>query len=356
MTDLRGMRTASERQPVEKISGQRPRSAADPSSGVFPGEADVRAYDLRRTTEAAARAAFAWQGRGDKAQGDAAAIEAMDRELTALKIRGRILIGEGPREETSLLYHGQVFGAEWNDPEWDIAVDPVEGTSFLAKGMTNAMACIAMAPFGTLFDPGPAFYMEKLAVPPAAKGKIDPAAPVETRLADLARALGKDIEDLTIYVLEKPRHRDLVERIHRAGARVTLYPAGDVAGALMAGIPNSGIDALMGTGGCPEGLLSAVAIRVLGGDFFARIDPQLATERMAVTQAGLDTTRWLGLDDMVRTDKALFCATGITTGLLLEGVTRDGPSDRVQSLLIGGGPETRQILTSWLPRDSKPCP
>lgn len=354
MTDLRGVRTAPGMLSPERLAGHRSRRATDPSTGNVPGEGDVRAYDLRRTTEAAARAAFAWQGRGDRTQGDAAAIEAMARELTALGIRGRILIGEGPREETSQLYHGQIFGE--GDPDWDIAVDPVEGTSFLAKGMTNAMACIAMAPFGTLFDPGPAFYMEKLAVPPAAKGKIDPAAPVETRLADLAQALGKDVEDLTIYVLEKPRHRDLVERIHRAGARVTLYPAGDVAGALMAGIPNSGIDALMGTGGCPEGLLSAVAIRVLGGDFFARIDPQLATERLAVTQAGLDTTRWLGLDDLVRTGKALFCATGITTGLLLEGVTRDGQTDRVQSLLIGGGPETRQILSSWHPRDSKPCP
>ena len=267
------------------------------------------------------------------------------------------MIGEGPKDETNQLYHGQLFGQEWGDPIWDIAVDPVEGTSFLAKGMTNAMACIAMAPFGTLFDPGPAFYMEKLAVPPAAKGKIDPESPVETRLADLAKALNKDIEDPTIYVLEKPRHRDLVDRIHQAGARVTLYPAGDVAGALMAAIPNSGIDALMGTGGCPEGLLSAIAIRVLGGDFFARIDPQLATERRAVADAQLDTAQWLNLNHLVKSEHALFCATGITTGLLLEGVTRDGPSDKVQSLMLGGGPEIRQLLTSWYPKESaKSCP
>lgn len=375
MTELRGMAKATERRALSQsdaaighgspagrtgVLSDSPVGDGSSATGQRNGNDlrayDLRTYDLRRATEAAARAAFAWQGRGNKSQGDSAAIAALSDELDAQGIRGRILIGEGPKEETSQLYHGQIFGEQLGTPVWDIAVDPVEGTSFLAKGMTNAMACIAMAPHGTLFDPGPAFYMEKLAVPPAAKGKVDPASPVETRLADLAKALGKDVEDLTIYVLEKPRHRDLVDRIHQAGARVMLYPAGDVAGALMAGIPNSGIDALMGTGGCPEGLLSAAAIRVLGGDFFARLDPQLATERRAVAEAALDTTQWLAVDHLVRTDKALFCATGITTGLLLEGVTRDGPNDKVQSLLIGGGPESRQILTSWYSRESsKPC-
>ncbi len=311
----------------------------------------ISAYDLRQATEAAARAAYGWLGRGDRAQGDAAAIAAMAESLEALKVDGRILIGEGPRDETCQLYHGQRLGGADGDPDWDIAVDPVEGTSFLAKGMTNAMACIAMAPSGTMFDPGPAFYMEKLAAPPAAKGRIDPEAPVEDRLRQLADALNKPVDELTIYILEKPRHRDLVARIHALGARVTLYPAGDVAGALMAAIPNSGIDALMGSGGCPEGILSATAIRMMGGEFLARLDPQLATERRAVEEAGLDTRNWRRVDELIRSDKAVFCATGITTGLLLEGVERGGPFDRTQTLMVGGGAGARQMLTSWHRRE-----
>jgi fructose-1,6-bisphosphatase II len=305
------------------------------------------AYDLRRATEAAARAAYAWIGRGDKSQGDCAAITALETELTALGCDAQILIGEGPREETSQLYHGQRFGDPGRLPQWDIAVDPVEGTSFLAKGMTNAMACLAMAPTGTLFDPGPAFYMEKFAGPPAVKGRIDPDAPVEDKLDILAAAVNKPVEDLTIYVLEKPRHRDLVERIHAKGARVALYPAGDVAGALMAAIPGSGIDALMGTGGCPEGMLSACAIRVMGGEFLARIDPQLATERRAVEAAGMDLERWWRLDELVRSPDVVFCATGITTGLLFDGIERTATHERTQTLLVGGGAGERQLLTSW---------
>ncbi|MGE5546952.1 MAG: class II fructose-bisphosphatase [Solirubrobacterales bacterium] len=305
------------------------------------------AYDLRRATEAAARAAYAWIGRGDKSQGDAAAIAAMTGELDALGIDGRILIGEGPRSETSQLFHGQRFGDAGRLPAWDIAVDPVEGTSFLAKGMTNAMACIAVAPAGSLFDPGPAFYMEKFCAPPAAKGRIDPEAPVEDKLRRLSACLDKPVEDLTVYVLEKPRHRDLVERIHVMGARVALYPAGDVAGALMAAIPGSGIDALMGTGGSPEGMLSAVAIRLMGGEFLARIDPQLATERRAVDEAGMDVSRWYRVDELASSEDGAFCATGITTGLLFEGVERSGAVEKTQTLMVGGGAGTRQLLTTW---------
>ena len=307
----------------------------------------LQAYDLRLATESAARAAYDWIGRGDKARSDAAAIAAMAEGLSALGLEARILIGEGPKEDTPQLYHGQRFGTPEAEPVWDIVLDPVEGTSFLASGMTNAMACVAMAPAGTLFDPGPAFYMEKLVVPPAAVGKVDPSSPVETRLKDLSQALNKPVEELVVYVLEKPRHRGLVEQIEKAGARVSLYPAGDVAGSLMAAIPNSGIDALMGSGGCPEGMLAATAISVLGGGFHARLDPQLTMERKAVADAGLDTRNWRSLDQLVRTDRALFCATGISSGLLLEGISRDGALDKVQSLLIGGGETPRQLLTSW---------
>lgn len=321
---------------------------------VRAGSGAIGAFDLRKATEAAARAAAAWIGRGDKILADDAAVAAMCAEMEALPLQGVVVTGEGPRTETTMLYHGQRFGNPGRPSDWDIAVDPVEGTSFLAKGMTNAMAVIAMAPAGTLMDPAPAFYMEKLAVPPAARGKVDPQAPVEERLRQLAAALDKPVADLTIYVLEKPRHRDLVQRIHASGARVALYPAGDVAGALMASIPESGIDALMGTGGTPEGMLSACAIRALGGDFVCRIDPQLATERRAVDEAGMDCTRWYALDEMVRAEDVMFCATGITTGLLFEGVERKGGFEKTQTLMIGGGnaPGTRQLLTTWHRRGS----
>ncbi len=308
------------------------------------------AYDLREATEAAARAAYDWIGRGDKAQGDAAAIAAMAEALERLAPQGRIVIGEGPEEETNQLYHGQRFGDPAQPVLWDIAADPIEGTSFLAKGMTNAMACVAIAPAGTLFDPGAAFYMEKFAAPAAARGQIDPEAPVADKLATLARLLDKPVEDITVYVLEKPRHRELVARIHAAGARVALYPAGDVGGAVAAALPHSGIDALMGTGGCVEGILSATAIRGIGGEFMARIDPQLATERRMVLAAGMDTKRWWNLDELVRSDEVIFTATGITTGLVLDGVERSGNSDRTQTLMIGGSGAPRQMLTSWHPR------
>ena len=307
----------------------------------------IGAYDLRRATEAAARAAYEWIGRGNKAQGDHAAVAAMWTELDALPLNGLMLVGEGPRSEISMLYHGQRFGDRSIPPAWDLAVDPVEGTTFLAKGMTNAMAVVAMAPHGTLFDPAPAFYMEKLAAPPAAKGRIDPAAPVEVRLRQLSEALNKPLDEMTIYVIEKPRHKALVEAIHAAGARVALYPAGDVAGALMAAIPGSGIDALMGTGGTPEGMLSAIAIRAMGGEFMARIDPQLASEQAAVDAAGMDTGHWHMLDELVRSDDVVFCATGITTGLLFDGIERTGGLEKTQTLMIGGDAGQRQMLTSW---------
>lgn len=308
-------------------------------------------YTLRGVTEAAARAAYDWIGRGDKHQGDLAGVEAMRRALNALPVGGTVVIGEGEKDQAPELYKGEQVGDAASPQQFDIAVDPVEGTSYLAKGMTNAMAVIAMAPRGAMFDPGPAFYMEKFAGPPMVRGRIDPAAPVAEKLRVLSAALDKPVSELTVYVLEKPRHRELVARIHEAGARVALYPAGDVAGALMAAIPNSGIDALMGTGGTPEGVMSACAIRLLGGEFLGRLDPQLPSEIIAVRNAGLDTGRWYGVDELVRSDQAFFCATGITTGLLFEGVERTRSHEKTQTLMIAGPAGERQILTTWHRRD-----
>lgn len=317
-----------------------------------PQTAPLFTYGLRNITEAAARAAYDWIGRGDKNQADHAAVEAMRSELNRLPIDGVVVIGEGEKDEAPLLYNGERIGSSSHDPKFDIAVDPVEGTSYLAKGMTNAMAVIAMAPRGAMLNPGPAFYMEKFACAPAAKGKIDPTWSVAEKLHALAECLNKPVSDITVYVLEKPRHRQLVEDIHRAGGRVALYPAGDVAGALMAAIPESGVDALMGTGGTPEGIMCACAIRGLGGEFMGRLDPQLATERSAVEAAGLDITRWYALEEMCRSDQVFFAATGITTGLLLEGVERTRSHERTQTLLVGGATGERQFLTTHHRRQS----
>ncbi|MEO5337572.1 MAG: class II fructose-bisphosphatase [Magnetospirillum sp. WYHS-4] len=315
-------------------------------------EGPIFVYALRSVTEAAARAAYEWIGRGERHQVGQAAAQAMIDELIQLPIHGRVVVGESLATGSGslCLCTGDEIGDGHRKRRFDIAVDPVEGTSYLARGMTNAMAVIALAPQGSMFDPGPAFYMEKFVAPPAAKGRVDPAAPVEARLAALAAALGKRIEDLTVYVLEKPRHRELVERIHGAGARVALYPAGDVAGALMAAIPESGIDALMGTGGVREGLISACAIRALGGEFQGRLDPQLATEKAEVAKAGLDTRRWLGGEDLIRSDEVYFSATGVTTGLLFDGVERTRHHEKTQSLLIAGPGSGRQLLTTYHPR------
>ncbi|TCS64271.1 fructose-bisphosphatase class II family protein [Varunaivibrio sulfuroxidans] len=302
-------------------------------------------YALRNATEAAARAAYDWIGRGDRGRGDRGAISAMRGELDKLPVHGRIVVGESNPEDSGLSV-GEVIGGGTVAMRFDIAADPIEGMSYLARGMTNAMAVIALTVEGAMFDPGPAFYMEKFAAPPAARGKIDPAAPLEEKLKNLANALDKPIDELTIFVLEKPRHRNLVERIHNAGARVALYPAGDVAGALMAAMPNSGIDALMGCGGAREGLLSACAIRALGGEFMARLDPQLATEKAEVAKAGMNTASWMALETLIRSPQVYFCATGITTGLLFEGIVRRPDHEQTQTLLISGSGE-RQVLTTF---------
>lgn len=305
-------------------------------------------YALRRATEHAARAAYDWIGRGKKVEGDRAAVEAMCRALMDVEIDGLVLIGEGEKNQALQLYKGARIGIPEAPFKVDIAVDPVEGTTYLAKGLTNALAVIAVAPRGKLLDPGPAFYMEKFAAPPAARGKIDPEASTRENLKALATALGKPVGALTIYVLEKPRHRDLVEEIHEAGARVALYPAGDVAGAILAAMPDSEIDALMGTGGTPEGIMSACAIRALGGEFLGRIDPQLQTEARTVAEAGMDTTRWYQRDEIVSSQDIFFCATGITTGLMLDGVSRTPDHYKLQTLMISGVTGERQILTTYL--------
>jgi fructose-1,6-bisphosphatase II len=209
------------------------------------------------------------------------------------------------------------------------------------------MTVLALAPLGAMRIPSPALYMEKFAAPPAAKGKIDPRWSVAEKLAALGKLLGKEVEELMIFVLEKPRHRSLIDQILESGAEVTSFPAGDVAGSLLSALPNSGVDALMGSGGVREGILSACAARALGAEFQGRIDPQLQSERAAVAAAGLDIARWMPAEAFVASTDTYFCASGITTGLLLEGVERVEGRDRVQTLKIAGPTGESQLQTTW---------
>jgi fructose-1,6-bisphosphatase II len=275
----------------------------------------------------------------------------MRSALAGIDIDAVVVIGEATAGEAPQPHRGEHLGRPGAVFKADIAVDPVEGTSYLVRGLTNALAVLAVAPRGAMMNPGPAFYMEKFVASAAARGKIDPTASTGRKLDALAKALNKDVSDLTVFVLEKPRHRDLVNDILAAGARVAMYPAGDVAGALMAAIPGSGIDALMGTGGTPEGVMSACAIRAIGGEFLARLDPQLQTEAKAVHDAGIDTSRWFERDELITSDDVFFCATGITTGLMLEGVERTKAHYKVQTMMITGATGERQIMTSYVPTE-----
>ncbi len=308
-------------------------------------------YSLRRVTEGAACAAFNWIGRGDADDGGRAALDAMRSALAKIDIDAVVVIGEATAGEAPQPQRGEHLGRPGAAFKADIAVDPVEGTSYLVRGLTNAVAVLAVAPRGAMMNPGPAFYMEKFVASAPARGKIDPAWPTATKLEALAKVLNKDVSDLNVFVLEKPRHRELVSEILAAGARVAMYPAGDVAGALMAAVPGSGIDALMGTGGTPEGVMSACAIRAIGGEFFARLDPQLQTEAKAVKDAGIDTSRWFQRDELITSDDVFFCATGITTGLMLEGVDRTKTHYKVQTMMITGATGERQIMTSYVPTE-----
>jgi len=306
-------------------------------------------YSLRRVTESAALAAFDWIGRGDGMDGGRAALDAMLSSLAEVDLDAVVVIGEAGKGEAPQPARGERLGRPGSIFKADIAIDPVEGTSYLARGQTNALAVLAVAPRGAMMNPAPAFYMEKFVAPPAAYGKIDPQWTTGRKLRVFAELLHKEVSQLTVYVLEKPRHRELIDDIIRAGARVALYPAGDVAGALVAAIPGSGIDALIGTGGTPEGIMSACAVRALGGEFLARIDPQLHTEAKAVRDAGLSTSRWYTRDELIGSDDVFFCATGITTGLMVEGVERTATHYKVQTMMVTGATGERQLLTSHLP-------
>ena len=303
------------------------------------------AFDLVRVTEAGALASARWLGKGDKNAGDGAAVDAMRLSFNSLAINGKIVIGEGEKDEAPMLYNGERIGTG-QGPELDIAVDPVEGTSLLAYGRPNAIAVVGAAPAGSMFDPGPSFYMKKMVLGPLAKDVVDLDAPVADNLQRVARALDKDVNDLVVFVLDKPRHVCLIQEIRQAGARIQLHTDGDVAGALMAVDPHADVDVMMGTGGTPEGVLAACAIKGVGGAMLARLDPQSEAEKNALREAGIDCRQILTAESLVNSNDVFFAATGISGGTFLRGVSYHGRGAITHSMVIRSRTGTVRYLES----------
>ncbi|MBN1449616.1 MAG: class II fructose-bisphosphatase [Anaerolineales bacterium] len=293
------------------------------------------ALEIVRVTEAAALASGRWMGRGEKEKADHAAVEAMRLILSAVSMDGVIVIGEGEKDNAPMLYNGEQVG-NGLPPKVDVAVDPIDGTSPLAFGRTNSIATVSVSPRGTMFDPGPFMYMDKIAVGPQAKGKIDIEAPVSDNIKIIAKAMGKDIDDLTTIVLDRPRHKDLVAEIRKMGARIRLIPDGDVAAALMTALPGTGIDVLFGIGGTPEGVLAACALRAMGGEIQGKLYARDEDELRRGREAGYDFDKVLTMDDLVSSEDVFFAATGITDGELLKGVKYFGDGARTDSLVVRG--------------------
>ena len=282
------------------------------------------ALELVRTTEAAALAAARWMGRGDKEGADGAAVDAMRIILGSVPMDGVVVIGEGEKDEAPMIYNGEAIG-DGTGAKTDIAVDPIDGTTLTSLGRGNAISVIAVAPRGTMFDPGPCVYMEKIAVGPESKGLVSIDKSPTENLETIAKATGRGIRDLTAVILDRDRHVDLIDEVRESGARIRLIPDGDVAGAI-ATATSDGADVLFGIGGTPEGVISAAALKCLGGEMQGKLWPRNASERKAATDAGLDLDRILHTDDLVRSDDVFFAATGITDGELLRGIrfTADG--------------------------------
>jgi fructose-1,6-bisphosphatase II len=309
------------------------------------------ALDLARVTEAGAIAAARWLGRGDKNLADKAAVDAMRDALEACPISGIVVIGEGEKDEAPMLYIGEEVGS--GGPAVDIAVDPLEGTTLTAKGQPNALATFAIAPRGTMFNPGPAVYMEKLAGGPAIADLLTLDAPIEELLESVAKRKGCQVRDIGVVVLDRERHMEQIGRIRAAGARVRLIPDGDVAGSLMAVRPGTGIDLLWGVGGTPEGVLSASAIRSVGGRIIGRLWPRTDEEAAAITATGLDLTRILDTDDLVGSQDTYFAATGVSDGDLVSGVRFFADHAETDTLVLRGACGTQRVISSSIQADAR---
>lgn len=303
------------------------------------------ALELVRVTEAAALAAGRFMGRGDKEGADGAAVNAMRIVLQTIDMNGVIVIGEGEKDNAPMLYNGENVG-NGSGMDFDVAVDPIDGTRPLAFGRSNSLSTVAIAPRGSMFDPGPFVYMNKLAVGPVAKGTIDIEKPITENLKAIAKAKHKDVEDLTTIILDRDRHKEMIAEIRRAGARIRLIPDGDVAAALMTAWPNSGVDVLIGIGGTPEGVIAACALRAMGGEIQGKLYARDEDELRRGREAGYDFEKILTMNDLVSSEDVFFTATGITDGELLKGVRYLGESATTDSLVVRGMTGTVRQITA----------
>ncbi|GAA0960879.1 class II fructose-bisphosphatase [Kribbella koreensis] len=311
----------------------------DPSTPPAHLEVDEHAPDrnlaleLVRVTEAAAMAAGRWVGRGDKNGADGAAVNAMRTLIGTVGMNGVVVIGEGEKDNAPMLYNGEQVGSG-EGPECDVAVDPVDGTTLVAKGMANGIAVMAVAPRNTMYDPSAVFYMEKLVVGPEAADVVDIRLPVAENIRLVAKAKGSSVDDVTVVLLDRPRHDDLAAQIRATGARIKFISDGDVAGAVEAARPDTGLDMLIGIGGTPEGIIAACAMKCMGGMIQGRLWPKDDDERQKALDAGHDLDRVLSTDDLVSGDDCFFVATGITDGELLRGVRYRSSIARTHSLVM----------------------
>ncbi len=301
------------------------------------------ALELVRVTEAAALASSRWVGRGDKNAADAAAVDAMRRTMASIAMDGLVVIGEGEKDEAPMLYNGERIG-DGSAPAVDIAVDPLEGTTLTAKGQPNALCVVALSERGTMFDPGPCVYMEKLAGGTDIADLLSLTDPIEDVLDRVAARREVAVGDLLVVILDRPRHAEQIARIRAHGGRIRLIPDGDVAGSLMAVWPDTGVDLLWGVGGTPEGVLSAAAIKATGGALLGRMWPRDDDERARTVAAGIDPERILAADDLVAGDNCFFAATGVTNGDILRGVRFTSTEAFTQSIVMRSRSGTVRIV------------
>ncbi len=303
------------------------------------------ALELVRVTETAALAAARWMGRGDKNSADGAAVDAMRQQLNSIEMDGIVVIGEGEKDEAPMLYNGERIG-NGEAPQVDIAVDPIDGTTLNSLGRPGAIAVIALAERGTMFDPGPCVYMDKIAVGPECVGVVDLDATVTANLHAVAKAKGEKISDVTAVILDRPRHEQIIKECREAGARIRLIPDGDVAGAIAVAWRNSGSDILFGIGGTPEGVIAACALKCLGGAIYGRMAPRDDAERQAAIEFGYDVDAVLTIEDLVSGEDVFFAATGVTDGDLMRGVRFWGDGAGTTSLCMRSGSGTIRMIES----------
>jgi fructose-1,6-bisphosphatase II len=301
------------------------------------------ALNLVRITEAAALAAARWVGRGDKIGADRAAVDAMRRFFNAVPMDGLVVIGEGEKDEAPMLFNGEQLGTG-SRPIVDVAVDPIDGTRLVAQGQANALSVVAVAERGAMFNPGPCVYMEKIATGRETASAIDITAPVETNIRNIARAKHMSVREVTMMILDRPRHTEIVERVRKMGARVYLLTDGDVAGAITAARRGTGVDLLYGIGGTPEGVVAAAALKCFGGVIQGRLFPRDEQERQSAIAAGYDLDRVLSTDDLVKGDDVFFAATGITDGALVQGVRFYSEGATTESIVTRASTGTIRLI------------